>query len=290
MKRNFTFGLMALTLACGVISSYGATKDDDIVILYRGNKDDNIGYTGISVYADGLSEIDLTNNPSVYDTPIMLKCRDTDVAFIGIEKGNPSTSDDDLYDAIQDNVNEAIANGADYIIAVSHLGDNAKLKPWRSVDVISNTYGIDAMIDGNPANVIDNFLVQNINGEDVILTHTGNAFKNIGKILINPESNAISSEFLEGSMALPYTNIYDEDSIFLMYPVLNNSNNFNKQATNTNKSVSDYVVKNGDNLSTIAENIYGDADVYHKIFNLNKNIIHNPDLIFPGQVLSMPKA
>ncbi len=50
-----------------------------------------------------------------------------------------------------------------------------------------------------------------------------------------------------------------------------------------------YEVKSGDSLSKIAKEIYGDPMQYKKIFDLNTDILKNPDLIKPGQILKMPK-
>jgi nucleoid-associated protein YgaU len=51
-----------------------------------------------------------------------------------------------------------------------------------------------------------------------------------------------------------------------------------------------YTVQKGDNLSKIAEAVYGKgkANEYHRIFNANKPMLKNPDLIYPGQVLRIP--
>ncbi len=49
-----------------------------------------------------------------------------------------------------------------------------------------------------------------------------------------------------------------------------------------------YVVRRGDNLSWIAQRIYGDTGKWRDIFNLNKKIIRDPNLIFPGQKLKLP--
>jgi nucleoid-associated protein YgaU len=51
-----------------------------------------------------------------------------------------------------------------------------------------------------------------------------------------------------------------------------------------------YTVKSGDSLSKIAKHIYGDANSWHKIFDANRDKIKNPDLIHPGQVLTIPSA
>lgn len=49
-----------------------------------------------------------------------------------------------------------------------------------------------------------------------------------------------------------------------------------------------YEVKSGDSLSKIAKEYYGDANAYMKIFEANKDILKNPNLIHPGQKLKIP--
>ena len=41
-------------------------------------------------------------------------------------------------------------------------------------------------------------------------------------------------------------------------------------------------------LSKIAKHQYGDANKWHAIYEANRDKIKNPDLIHPGQVLSIP--
>jgi len=50
-----------------------------------------------------------------------------------------------------------------------------------------------------------------------------------------------------------------------------------------------YTVVSGDTLSGIAAQYYGDANEWPRIFEANRNQIHDPDHIFPGQVLRMPQ-
>jgi len=49
-----------------------------------------------------------------------------------------------------------------------------------------------------------------------------------------------------------------------------------------------YTVKPGDSLSKIALAQYGDAMKYPAIFEANKPMLKDPDLIYPGQVLRIP--
>ncbi|MBM7114573.1 LysM peptidoglycan-binding domain-containing protein [Archangium primigenium] len=49
-----------------------------------------------------------------------------------------------------------------------------------------------------------------------------------------------------------------------------------------------YTVKSGDTLSKLAKEIYGDAKLYPRIFEINKDQLKNPDQIKVGQVLKLP--
>ena len=49
-----------------------------------------------------------------------------------------------------------------------------------------------------------------------------------------------------------------------------------------------YTVKRGDSLSKIAKAQYGDPMKYPVIFEANKPMLDDPDLIYPGQVLRIP--
>lgn len=50
-----------------------------------------------------------------------------------------------------------------------------------------------------------------------------------------------------------------------------------------------YEVKKGDNLSKIAKQFYGNPNKYPVIFEANKPMLKDPDLIYPGQMLRIPK-
>jgi nucleoid-associated protein YgaU len=54
-------------------------------------------------------------------------------------------------------------------------------------------------------------------------------------------------------------------------------------------SATTYTVKSGDTLSKIAKDFYGDASKYKKIFEANKDILKDPNMIKVGQVLKIPK-
>ena len=51
-----------------------------------------------------------------------------------------------------------------------------------------------------------------------------------------------------------------------------------------------YTIRKGDSLSKIAKREYGDAQQWRRIFEANRDIIKDPDLIHPGQVVRIPDA
>lgn len=54
------------------------------------------------------------------------------------------------------------------------------------------------------------------------------------------------------------------------------------------KKTKTYTVKSGDCLWNIAKRFYGNGAQYTKIYNANRGKIKNPNLIYPGQKLTIP--
>ena len=60
-------------------------------------------------------------------------------------------------------------------------------------------------------------------------------------------------------------------------------------ARNVPTAAQSYTVVKGDSLSKIAKRFYGDPGKWRKLYEVNKQVVgSNPDLIKPGQVLSLP--
>ena len=53
--------------------------------------------------------------------------------------------------------------------------------PWTSSEVIANTTGIDAVLDGHAHQVIEGEWVKNKDGEDVLLTSTGTKLERLAR-------------------------------------------------------------------------------------------------------------
>lgn len=90
----------------------------------------------------------------------------------------------DFYAAIQSAVDSAAAEGADIVIVLSHLGTNLESAPYSASDLIENTNGIDAVLDGHSHSVWVGEIVLNKDGEEVLLSSTGTKLENLGSLTI----------------------------------------------------------------------------------------------------------
>ena len=88
-----------------------------------------------------------------------------------------------LYEAVQKAV-DAASKEADYVIALGHCGDDPSSKPWTSEEVIANTTGLDAFIDGHSHSTVPMREVKDKDGETVVLTQTGSYFDALGVMTI----------------------------------------------------------------------------------------------------------
>ena len=149
--------------------------------------------------------VDLRSGKPLFEAYKIFEIKGKKIAFVGIdtpetfykstptffqdEKGNyiysfsEGNDGQDLYDAVQKAVDAAKAEGAEYIIALAHLGIDEESAPWRVTDVAAKTKGIDAFIDGHSHSVFSK-TVKNAEGKDVLIQQTGTKLENVGKITI----------------------------------------------------------------------------------------------------------
>lgn len=156
---------------------------------------------------------------AVLDPYAMVTYGDTDIAYIGIStpetlsKSTPAFFQDEngnyiygfcqgengqeLYDRVQDTVDAARADGADYVVALAHLGEDLQSQPWMSTDVIANTTGIDAVLDGHSHTVEPEKIVKNADGEDVVLSQTGTKADSIGQLTIDTATGEMNTQLVK---------------------------------------------------------------------------------------------
>jgi nucleoid-associated protein YgaU len=98
---------------------------------------------------------------------------------------------------------------------------------------------------------------------------------------------------IDGDAATIYGMAYDQATREKIVLVVGNSNGIatvDDQMTveHTEPEAQFYTVVSGDTLGKIAKNYYGNAMKYPVIFEANKPMLKDPDLIYPGQVLRIP--
>ena len=130
-----------------------------------------------------------------------------DVAFIGVStpesitKSTPRyfmegdefvydfAAGEDLYKTVQSVVDEVREKGADFVVVISHLGVEEGSEPNRATDLIANTTGIDALIDGHSHTTAPFELVADKSGKKVVYTQTGTKLNAIGKLTITKDGS-----------------------------------------------------------------------------------------------------
>ncbi len=154
--------------------------------------------------------MNLQKNKPVYKTYTIKKYGDKKVAFVGIttpesitqstpayfqnKKGEyiygfcSDKSGKALYNRVQKTVNAAKKAGADYVVALAHLGDESTTR-WTSESVINNTTGIDVVLDGHSHSIFAEMMVENMEGKEVPVSSTGTKFENIGELIIEKDGD-----------------------------------------------------------------------------------------------------
>ena len=143
---------------------------------------------------------------SYFEPYTIVSYGDVDIAYIGITTPSTITSsspaqfkDDNgeyiytfnpagLYDIVQDAIDSEKSEGADYVIALSHIGyaDNETYGDLEDIeDLIGNTDGFDVVLDAHSHSVIEGKTVVDEGGNEVLLSSTGTKFEYIGKLTIS---------------------------------------------------------------------------------------------------------
>ncbi len=97
-----------------------------------------------------------------------------------------------LYAAVQTAVDAAKAEGAQYVVAMGHTGNEAAAQPWTYADIIANTTGINAYLDGHSHDK-DQVVMKNKAGEDVVRSACGTKLEGIGCLRIAKDGKITGS-------------------------------------------------------------------------------------------------
>lgn len=166
--------------------------------------------------------MDIVNAKTVFEPYRIVTLNGEKVAFLGIitpetytstaasnfqdEAGNYiySFSEKAFFDTIQTNINAAIADGAQRIVAIGHLGISGSREGWTSTDVIANTTGIDMFIDAHSHETIASATYSDKEGNEVMLSSTGTKLANIGQLTIASDGT------MSAQLVQPSTIVYEQ--------------------------------------------------------------------------------
>ncbi|MBQ3482006.1 MAG: bifunctional metallophosphatase/5'-nucleotidase [Oscillospiraceae bacterium] len=91
-----------------------------------------------------------------------------------------------VYNAVQKAVDDARAEGADYVVVMGHMGDELECAPWKYDDVISHVSGIDVFLDGHSHDT-NQVVMKDKDGKEVIRSACGTKLACIGWCRIDVE-------------------------------------------------------------------------------------------------------
>jgi len=146
---------------------------------------------------------------------VIFRYGEVDVAFIGVTTPETLTSStpayfmedgkfvygfshetaEDFYAAIQADVDECKTEGAEYVVLLSHLGEDPASAPFTSMDVVRNVKGLTAVLDGHSHTVSPMHIEKDKEGKAVPICSTGTKLSNIGRLTISP-SGTVSTTLI----------------------------------------------------------------------------------------------
>lgn len=97
-----------------------------------------------------------------------------------------------LYNAVQKAVDDARAEGATFVVALAHLGNEDECRPFTYADVIANTTGINALLDGHSHDT-DHVEMRNKARETVLRQGCGTKMEGIGYLKIAAKNGAMKA-------------------------------------------------------------------------------------------------
>ena len=173
-------------VCCNFLNDKGEAVLKPYTIVEAGGK--KIGFIGID-----------TPESFTKSTPVYFQDGEGNYIFSFCEGNNGQ----DLYDKVQATVDAVRAEGVDYVIALAHLGIDYQSSPWTASEVITNTTGIDVMLDGHSHTDFkldfgqDYMAVKNKDGNEVIHSSTGTKLHNVGMLTISGEK--VSAKLIDAS-------------------------------------------------------------------------------------------
>ncbi|MBR4579333.1 MAG: bifunctional metallophosphatase/5'-nucleotidase [Oscillospiraceae bacterium] len=145
-----------------------------------------------------------------------------------------------VYNAVQSAVDDARAEGADYVVVLGHMGNEEECHPWTYADVISHVSGIDVFLDGHSHDT-DQVVMKDKDGREVLRAACGTKLACIGWCRIDTE----------GKISTGLYTWNNKESAPALLGITNKGATYVESATGTLEKKLEEVVANSQVLLTI---------------------------------------
>lgn len=139
-----------------------------------------------------------------------------------------------LINRVQETIDECLDQGADYVIGLTHLGSTVEDIPYSSRELIKGTSGFDAVLDGHAHVKLSSDILEDKEGNDVVLSSVGTQMDAIGQLTITSSGN------LSVTVIDEYSDKDVETTNYLKGILATVENDFNKPFTTINDTLSIY--------------------------------------------------
>ena len=116
-----------------------------------------------------------------------------------------------LYKAVQDSVDAARAEGADYVYVLGHVGMLGYTSNWGYADILENTSGIDVFLDGHTHDT-EHVVMKNKEGKTVVRSAPGTELSCIGYSHISAEGGITETNIWTWNNSTPMPELLGLDN------------------------------------------------------------------------------
>ncbi len=166
----------------------------------------------------------------VFEPYVIKECAGMKIAFVGVTTPKSITSSaptyfqdengefvygfmqdesgQKLYDAVQNAVDNARAEGADLVYLLGHVGNESSCSPWTYAEVISHTNGIDVMLDGHSHDT-EQVVMKNKDGQNVVRSACGTKLGCIGYSRISAQKKVAETNIYKWENSVSASELFN---------------------------------------------------------------------------------
>lgn len=150
--------------------------------------------------------MDLTRNTTVFEPYVIVDVDSVQVGFVGVTRPQALSEDDygllgtgagqELYDVVQQAIDDAADAGAEYVVVVGNLGTDPADSPWTTAEVIANITGMAAWLDCGSGAVLDGDTVADKDDFEIPVCAPGYGFRYVGQVILDLNDGSASADLL----------------------------------------------------------------------------------------------